>query len=106
MRGDAGICAPYRGKKLHYTGLTGNLLGRIKWHQRDRHRNKWDHFAIFRIQWGRYLRDIDTLILNLVEPPGDRANGKLRRDADLNGVLRAALGEYRARISGFTKTLR
>src|SRR5258708_29526417 len=68
MRGYAGVYALYRGKRLYYTGLTGNLLNRIKWHQKDRHRGKWDHFVIFRIHRVRYLKDIETLVLNLVEP--------------------------------------
>ncbi len=34
MRGYAGISALYRNKRLYYSGLTRNLLGRIKWHQR------------------------------------------------------------------------
>ena len=55
MRGYAGIYALYHGEKLYYTGLTRNLFNRIRWHTRDRHKNKWDHFIIFRIQRVRYL---------------------------------------------------
>ena len=50
LRGYSGIYALYKGKKLYYVGLTGNLHGRISWHLRDRHSGKWDHFKIFRIQ--------------------------------------------------------
>lgn len=106
LKGYAGIYGLYRGQKLYYTGLTGNLLARIKWHQKDRHKNKWDHFVIFRIQRIRYLKDIETLILHLVEPPGNRVKGKLPKDADLNRILRTTLSEYRKRIRGYTKTLR
>lgn len=106
MKGYAGIYGLYHGRRLYYTGLTGNLWSRLRWHQKDRHKNKWDHFVIFRIQRVRYLKDIETLILNLVEPPGNRVKGKLPRDADLNRILRSALTEYRRRIRGYTKTLR
>jgi hypothetical protein len=106
MRGYAGIYALYRGKSLYYTGLTRNLLGRIKWHQRDRHAGRWDHFVIFRIHRVRYLKDIETLVLNLVEPPGNRHRGKVPRDADINRVLQATLKEYRGRIRGYEKSFR
>ena len=106
MRGYAGIYALYRGKKLYYTGLTRNLLSRIKWHQRDRHAGRWDHFVIFRIHRVRYLKDIETLVLNLAEPPGNRHTGKVPRDADLNRVLKTTLREYRARIRGYEKSFR
>lgn len=105
MRGYAGIYGLYHGKQLYYTGLTKNLLGRIRWHRKDRHRGKWDHFVIFRIQRVRYLKDIETLILNLTEPPGNRVKGKVPRDGDLNRVLRSSLAEYRKRIRGYTKSL-
>src|SRR5881296_3483867 len=66
MRGYAGIYALYRGKKLYYTGLTKDLFGRIRWHTQDRHAGRWDHFIIFRIIKVRYLKDIETLIHNLL----------------------------------------
>jgi hypothetical protein len=106
MRGFAGIYALYRGKRLYYTGLTRNLLGRIKWHQKDRHAGKWDYFVIFRIHRVRYLKDIETLLLNLVEPPGNRNRGKVPRDADLNRVLKLVLKEYRGRIRGYERSLK
>jgi negative regulator of replication initiation len=40
MRRYAGIYALYRGKRLYYVGLTRNLLGRIRWHLKDRHKGK------------------------------------------------------------------
>ena len=95
----------YHGEELCYTGLTRNLLGQIQWHRRDRHRGKWNHFVIFRIHRVRYLKDIETLLLNLVEPPGNRVRGNVPRDGDLNRVLRSTLAEYRKRIRGYTKSL-
>jgi hypothetical protein len=41
MRGYAGIYALYHGSKLYYVGLTKNLFGRIRWHLKDRHAQKW-----------------------------------------------------------------
>ena len=106
MRGYAGIYALYHGDNLYYTGLTRNLFNRIRWHTRDRHKNKWDHFIIFRIQRVRYLRDIETLLHNLVDTHGNRVRGKVPRDADLNRVLRQRVREYKRRIRGYERALR
>jgi hypothetical protein len=106
MRGYAGVYALYRGKTLYYVGLTTNLLGRIRWHLRDRHAGKWDHFIIFRIQKVRYLKDIETLIHNLIDTRGNRVKGKLPRDADINRVLREVLSEHEHTIRDIKRALR
>lgn len=106
MRGYAGIYALYRGNRLYYTGLTKNLFDRIHWHLRDRHAGRWDHFIIFRIHKVRYLKDIETLIHNLVPARGNRVRGKVPRDADLNRALRSLAKEYRKRLVEYERALR
>jgi len=106
MRGYAGIYALYKGEKLYYVGLTSNLHGRIRWHLKDRHRGKWDHFKIFRIQKVRYLKDIETLIHHIAETRGNRAKGQVPRDANLTHVLREVLREYEKKAKSIKKALR
>ena len=106
MRGYAGIYALYRRNSLYYIGLTKNLLGRIKWHLKDRHGGKWDHFIIFRIQKVRYLKDIETLIHQLVDTRGNKVKGKVPRDADLNRILREVISDHEQAIRGIRKALR
>src|SRR3989337_514359 len=106
MRRYAGIYALYRGARLYYIGLTTNLHGRIKWHLKDRHANKWDHFIIFRIQKVKYLKDIETLIHHLIDTPGNRIKGKVPKDADLNRILREVLNEHEHAISGIRRALK
>jgi len=106
MRRYAGIYALYRKDRIYYIGLTTNLLGRIKWHLKDRHAGKWDSFIIFRIQKVRYLKDIETLIHHLVDTPGNKVKGKVPRDADLNRILREVLSEHEKAIKGIKKALR
>jgi len=106
MRRYAGIYALYRGNKLYYVGLTSNLHGRIRHHRKDRHARKWDQFIIFRIQKVAYLKDIETLVTRLVDAPGNRAKGKVPRDADLNRILREVLREHERTIKGIRKALR
>jgi hypothetical protein len=106
MRGYAGIYALYRRQRLYYVGLTTNLLGRIRWHLKDRHAGKWDHFIIFRIQKVKYLKDIETLIHNLFDTAGNRVKGKVPRDADLNRILREVLVEHEHAIRDIKRALR
>ena len=106
MRGYAGIYALYKGEKLYYVGLTGNLHGRIKWHLKDRHSGKWDHFKIFRIQKVRYLKDIETLIHHIAETRGNRSKGQVPRDADLTRVLYEVLREYEKKARSIKRALR
>lgn len=106
MRRYAGIYALYRKNRLYYVGLTRNLLSRIKWHLKDRHARKWDHFIIFRIKRVRYLKDIETLVHHMVETKGNRAKGKVPRDADLNRILREVLIEHKRAIRGIERALR
>lgn len=105
MRGYAGIYALYRGPKLYYVGLTRNLFGRVRWHLKDRHARKWDSFVIFRIKRVNYLKDIETLLMQLVTTPGNRVKGKVPRDADINRVLRVILREETAEIRKIAKAL-
>jgi hypothetical protein len=106
MRGYAGIYALYHGSSLYYVGLTKNLFGRIRWHLRDRHAKKWDSFVIFRIKRVNYLKDIETLLMQLVTTPGNRVKGKVPKDADINRVLRLILREETAEIRKIAKALK
>src|SRR3989304_8666627 len=106
MRKYAGIYALYSGKKLYYIGLTSNLHGRIRHHTKDRHAGKWDQFIIFRIRRVNYLKDIETLISQLVDTPGNRAKGKVPRDGDLNRILREVLRDHERTIRGIRKALK
>ncbi|KKU14698.1 MAG: Excinuclease ABC C subunit domain protein [Parcubacteria group bacterium GW2011_GWB1_45_9] len=106
MRGYAGIYALYKSEKLYYVGLTGNLHGRIKWHLKDRHSGKWNHFKIFRIQKVQYLKDIETLIHHIAETRGNRVKGQVPRNSDFNHVLREVLREYEKRIKPIKRALK
>jgi len=106
MRRYAGIYVLYKRDKLYYIGLTKDLLGRIKWHLKDRHAGRWDHFAIFRIQRVRYLRDIETLIHHLIETPGNRVKGRVPRDADVNRILKEVLVAHERTIQSIRRALK
>lgn len=106
MRGYAGVYALYRGDRLYYVGLATNLYNRLRWHAKDRHKGKWDRFAIFRVNRVRYLKDMETLLLQVAKPPGNALTGRLHRDADLTRVLRRVYRENSLRLKRLGRTLR
>ena len=73
---------------------------------KDRHAGKWDSFVIFRIKRVDYLRDIETLITRLIKVPGNREEGKVPRDADINRVLKVILRQHRSEMKGMQRALR
>jgi predicted GIY-YIG superfamily endonuclease len=108
MKNYAGIYGLYRDDKLYYLGLTRNLLGRINWHLKDRHKGKWNSFQIFRIKKVDYLKDIETLLLHIVKTKGNRVKGRVPKDAQLNWALREIYNDHKKEMKeledSFSKT--
>ena len=106
MRNYAGVYALYRKNTLYYVGLATNLYWRLKGHTKNRHKGKWDRFAIFRVDRVRYLKDIETLLLCVATPPGNKVSGHLHRDADLTRVLRRIQSEQLRRLKRIKRAMR
>jgi GIY-YIG catalytic domain. len=108
MKNYAGIYGLYKDDKLYYLGLTRNLLGRINWHLKDRHKGKWNSFQIFRIKKVDYLKDIETLLLHIVKTKGNRVKGRVPKDAQLNWALREIYNDHKKEMKeledSFSKT--
>jgi predicted GIY-YIG superfamily endonuclease len=105
MKKYAGVYVLYRKKKVHYVGLTRDILGRLKNHLKDKHMGKWDHFTVFRIQRIRYLKDLETLLQYVTAPAGNIQEGKVPKDADFNRVLMDVLKDQKKAIRGLEKAL-
>jgi hypothetical protein len=103
LKGYSGIYVLYDGKVIYYVGLTKNLFGRIGGHLKDRHRRKWDHFAIFRIKRAGFLKDVETLLLRVVRPPGNRGMGHIARGGDLTKVLRSEFRVQKRKMAQLEK---
>src|ERR1017187_1034535 len=106
MRNYEGVYALYHGERLYYVGLTNDLYNRLRWHTKDRHKGKWDRFAIFRVRRVRYLKDMETLLLQVAKPPGNSLSGHLHRDTDLTRVLREVWRENTSRLKQMRKVFR
>jgi len=92
VRGRNGIYALYRHGKLYYVGLASSLLGRLRMHLRDRHAGTWDRFSVYLTIGPAYMKEIESVLLRIANPPGNKVKGKFVRSENL---LRKLKAEYR-----------
>jgi hypothetical protein len=105
-RGHSGIYFLYKRRTLYYIGLAKNLYWRLLGHTKNKHRGKWDSFAIFRVGRVRYLKDVESLLLRAARPPGNSVSGHFHRDANLTKVLKRIRSEQMRRLKRIGKVLR
>lgn len=106
MKRYAGVYILYRKKKVHYVGLSKDLLGRLKSHLKDKHKGKWDQFTVFRIARVRYLKDLETLLQYVTLPVGNIVEGRLPKDADFNRILIDVLKVQKGVIKGLENAMK
>lgn len=87
IRGRNGIYALYNGEKLYYVGLATNLRSRLKQHLRDRHRELWDRFSVYLTIGHHHIKEMESLLLRIVRPPGNKHGGKFVSCENLNKRL-------------------
>jgi hypothetical protein len=90
---DQGVYALYKRQKLYYIGLTRDLKARIWHHLRDRHKGNWDRFSVYVMKKEEHIREVESLLLRIAEPEGNRVRGKLGRSKNLVRELDAAIKE-------------
>ena len=87
-----GIYALYRKRKLYYVGLASNLAGRLNSHRRDRHKGLWDRFSVYLTIGDEHMRELEALLLRIIQPSGNKVKGKFAQSENLLPILRQ---EYR-----------
>lgn len=104
IRGRTGVYALYRRDSLYYVGLASNLMGRLSAHLRDRHRGVWDRFSVYVTRSDEHMRELESLVLRIVSPKGNRVSGKLKGAEDfkyeLNRQMSGRDADRRARLLG------
>jgi len=104
IRGQAGVYALFRRKKLYYVGLASNLMGRLKTHLEDRHKGKWDRFSVYLTADSTHIKELESLLLRLLNPEGNRQSGHLTGAKNLLPVLDRRLrdidADHRATLLG------
>jgi len=78
-----GVYALYRKEKLYYVGLAKNLRSRLKSHLHDRHGSSWDRFSVYLTIGEQHLRELESLILRIVQPKGNKQKGKFPKSEDI-----------------------
>ncbi len=91
LRGKNGVYALYNGDRLYYVGLARNLRSRLRRHLRDRHAKKWDRFSIYLTAGDEHLKELESLVLRIAAPRGNRVVGKFRASEDLSSKFRHGL---------------
>jgi hypothetical protein len=64
--------------ELYYVGRASNLLGRLGTHTSDLHGKKWDKLAIYIIDEKLKLHDVESLLIAVSKPEGNKNRGRLK----------------------------
>jgi len=92
----SGIYALYDENELYYVGRASELKRRVNQHLRDRHDSQWTHFSLFLIKRADYIGDIESLLIRIAEPIGNRAKPKGRDSKILVAKLKQLIKEKHA----------
>ena len=107
VKGRHGVYALYRKNNLYYVGLASNLRNRLTTHLRDRHANTWDSFSVYLTIKDSHLRELETLILKIASPKGNRQSGKFIKSQDLKPLFKKKISNAQqkelASLLGVTK---
>jgi hypothetical protein len=91
IKGHQGIYALFKKDRLYYVGLARNLKSRINAHNKDRHQNKWTHFSLYIIRKEDHIKEIESLVLRIAYPKGNKVRGKLKQSKDIRPLLKRRL---------------
>jgi predicted GIY-YIG superfamily endonuclease len=83
VRRRQGVYALYRRNKLYYIGLASNLRSRLAHHLRDHHQDSWDRFSVYLTIGDSHLKELESLILRVVKPKGNKQKGKFLKSDDI-----------------------
>lgn len=72
----------------YYIGLASELPSRLSHHLKDRHAGNWDRFNFYAIRSSTYLKDLESILIRVAEPDGNRQRGGFGRDKNLTRALR------------------
>jgi len=96
IKGHAGVYALYKDERLYYVGLASNLMARVKHHLKDRHAGKWNRFSVYLTTMGDHIKPIESLLLRIINPKGNRVKGRLPGARDMKRDLNRKVSEHQA----------
>lgn len=83
VRDRQGVYALFRRGKLYYVGLAHNLRSRLQTHLRDHHADSWDRFSVYLTIGDAHLKELESLVLRIIKPKGNKLKGKFQRAENL-----------------------
>jgi len=92
-----GIYALYSGDRLYYVGLARNLKARLRAHLRDRHKGLWERFSVYLTDGDSHMKELESLMLRVIKPVGNRVKGKLKGSKDQRRELERRIKEDQER---------
>lgn len=81
-----GIYVLYKGNKIYYIGLSkSSSRARLSSHaNEDKHKGKWNNYSFYQIGRTKYIKDIESLLLRIFRPSGNKISGKFQRKYNLS----------------------
>jgi len=83
-----GVYSLYKRDRLYYVGLASNLRGRLDQHLRDRHKGLWDNFSVYLTLDSGFMKELESLVLRIAEPKGNKQRGKFTKAQSLLKTLK------------------
>jgi len=87
ISGNHGVYALYYKNKLYYVGLATDFKKRITTHTKNRHQGKWDQFSLYIIRKQDHIKELESLLLRIANPSGNRQQGKLKAAKNMRREL-------------------
>jgi hypothetical protein len=97
VKGRHGVYALYSKGHLYYVGLASNLRNRLKTHLTDRHAQTWDSFSVYLTIKDSHLHELETLILKIASPKGNKISGNFINAQNLKPILKNAVTKAQRR---------
>jgi hypothetical protein len=91
VKGRHGVYALYSNNHLYYVGLASNLRNRLKTHLKDRHAHTWDSFSVYLTIKDSHLHELETLILKIASPKGNKISGNFVNAQNLKPIFKKAV---------------
>jgi len=88
-----GIYALYNRNKLYYVGKSTDLRRRVKKHLKDKHLANWTHFSLYLVKKVDYIHDIESLVIRIANPKGNRVIPRGKKYKSLLKKLRRLIKE-------------
>ncbi len=86
-----GIYVLLKDRDVYYVGLATSLRSRLADHLNDHHRGKWDEFYLYIIRKVKYLRELETLLIRVAKPPGNKTSPNFVKHNNITRQFKQAL---------------